>query len=148
MSRLPRLALLLVLLLLGAAACGPRGDERDVDLAAGVAGEFLKTLDDDAAAAWVDLASPLRDRVTEAEWAAQIAQMRAPLGKPVARELQRATYADGLVDAPPGSYFVVEFGSQFSRARCGERVVARFENGAWRVAGYFVLDTQPSAATP
>ena len=148
MFRLMRLAPLCAALVLGSISCGTRGDERDVDIATGVANEFLTTIDDDAAAAWIDLASPLRDRVSEADWTAQIAKMRAPLGKPVARELQKAAYVDGLVDAPPGRYFVVEFASQFSRARCGERVVTMFENGAWRVAGYFVLDTQPNASAP
>jgi hypothetical protein len=148
MPRRAPVAPLLAALLLGAIACGLRGDARDVDVATGVASEFLKTLDADAAGAWIDLASPLRDHVTESDWTARIATMRAPLGKAIARELERATYAEGLVDAPPGSYFVVEFASQFSRARCRERVVATFENGAWRVAGYFVLDTKPNAATP
>ena len=148
MFRLMRLAPLCAALVLGTISCGPRGDERDVEIATAVAQEFLTTIDDDAAAAWIDLASPLRDRVSEADWTAQIATMRAPLGKPAARELQRAAYVDGLVDAPPGRYFVVEFASQFSRARCGERVVTMFENGAWRVAGYFVLDTQPNASAP
>jgi len=72
--------------------------------------------------------------------------MRAPLGRPIARELTSAAYAEALVDAPPGKYFMVEFESQFADARCGERVVAMYEHGAWRVAGYFVRNTRPNVA--
>ena len=132
--------------LLGALACGPRGDARDVEVATELASNFLRKLDTDAASTWRELASPLRASVLEAEWPAQIAQMRAPLGRPVARELASAAYTDALVDAPAGAYFMVEFESQFSEAACGERVVAMFEDGAWRVAGYFVLNTRPRGA--
>jgi hypothetical protein len=142
----PAAPLLLALLAL-ALACGPRGGPEDVDVAGEVASEFLRKLDaGDAGAAWRELASPLREQVPEAEWPAQIAGMRAPLGLPVARELASAAYSEQLVDAPPGRYFLVEFDSQFSRARCGERVVAMYERGAWRVAGYFVRNTRPSGA--
>jgi hypothetical protein len=72
--------------------------------------------------------------------------MRAPLGHLVVRELAGAAYTDQIVDAPPGHYFMVEFDSQFSDAACGERVVAMFEHGAWRVAGYFVRNTRPRGA--
>jgi hypothetical protein len=136
-------------LALGALGCGAHGDARDVDVATRAASEFLDALDaNDAGGAWRELASPLRERVSEAQWPAQIAQMRAPLGRPVARELASAAYAEQLVDAPPGQYFMVEFESQFTDARCGERVVAMFEHGGWRVAGYFIRNTHPRGAAP
>ncbi len=139
-------ALFVALLL--ASACGPRGDAQDVDVATELASEFLRKLDaNDASSAWRELAAPLRERVPEAQWPAQIAQMRAPLGRPVARVLASAAFAEELVDAPPGQYFMVEFESQFSDAACGERVVAMFEHGAWRVAGYFVRNTRPRDAS-
>jgi Protein of unknown function (DUF4019) len=145
----PTAVLPLLAVLLLASACGPRGDAQDVDFATELASEFLRKLDaNDAAGSWRELASPLRERVPEAQWPAQIAQMRAPLGRPVARELASAAYAEQLVDAPPGQYFMVEFESQFSEAACGERVVAMFEHGAWRVAGYFVRNTRPREASP
>ena len=139
-ARLPLFALLALCL-----ACAPRGGPEDVDAVGEVASEFLRKLDaGDAAGAWPELAAPLRESVPESAWPAQIASMRAPLGRPVARELASAAYSEQLVDAPPGRYFLVEFDSQFSGARCGERVVAMFDQGAWRVAGYFVRNTRPS----
>ena len=134
---------LLLAALLAGLACGPRGDAQDLDVATTLASEFLRDLDADPASTWRGLASPLRASVPEARWRAQIARMRAPLGRPLTRELASAAYAEELVDAPPGQYFMVEFASQFSEAACGERVVAMFERGGWRVAGYFVLNTRP-----
>ncbi len=135
--------------LLLAFGCGPRGDAQDVEVATELASAFLRKLDaNDASGAWRELASPLRERVPEAQWPAQIAQMRAPLGQPIARALASAAFTEELVDAPPGQYFMVEFESQFADATCGERVVAMFEHGAWRVAGYFVRNTRPRDAAP
>jgi hypothetical protein len=129
-----------------ALGCGPRGSEQDVDVVTRLATEFLRALDEDPASTWRELAAPLRGRVPEAEWPARIAGMRAPLGKPVARELASAAFSEELADAPPGPYFAVEFDSQFSDAACGERVVAIFERGRWRVVGYFVRNTRPRGA--
>ena len=141
-----RRALLLALAAL-ALGCAPRGDARDVDDAAGVAERFLRALDEnDAASTWSSLASPLRASVPEAEWPPRIAGMRAPLGDAGTRELSSAFYTETLEGAPQGKYFVLEFESSFSKAACGERVVAMFEKGAWRVAGYVVRDTRPHPA--
>jgi hypothetical protein len=139
-------AALITAALLGS-ACGPRGDAQDVDIATSVAEKFLRALDaGDSRETWRELASPLRSAVPEAEWPAQIARIRAPLGRPVAHQLVSATFTEALADAPPGRYFVVEFESQFADASAGERVVPMFENGAWRVSGYFVLNTKPERA--
>jgi hypothetical protein len=142
LSALPALALLAALAL----GCGPRGSKDDVAAVTQLASEFLRELDADPARAWRALAGPLRASVPEAQWPAQIAKMRAPLGKPLARELASAVFTEELVNAPPGKYFMVEFDSQFSDAACGERVVAMYERGAWRVAGYFVRNTRPRGA--
>ena len=142
-------AALLAAALLGS-ACGPRGDAQDVDIATSVAEKFLRALDaGDASETWRELASPLRAAVPETEWPAQIARIRAPLGRPVAHQLVSATFTEALAGAPPGKYFVVEFESQFGDASAGERVVPMFENGAWRVSGYFVRNTKlhPAAAS-
>lgn len=139
---------MLVAAALLASACGPRGDAQDVDIATGVAEKFLSALDaGEANATWSELASPLRAAVPEASWPAQIARMRAPLGRPVAHQLVSATFSELLADAPPGKYFVVEFESQFGDANAGERVVPMFENGAWRVSGYFIRNTRPRGAS-
>jgi len=127
-------------------ACGPRGSAEDVDAVTRLATEFLSALDTDPGGTWRELAEPLRASVPEAQWPAQIAQMRAPLGRPITRGLASAAFTEELVNAPPGRYFMVEFDSQFTEAACGERVVAMFEHGAWRVAGYFVLNTRPRGA--
>lgn len=148
MHALLRAEALLLAAALFAAGCGPRGDAQDVDVATGVAEKFLRALDaGDANETWRELASPLRAAVPEANWPAQIAGMRAPLGRPVAHQLVSATFTETLADAPPGKYFVVEFESRFSDAAAGERVVPMFENGAWRVSGYFIRNTRPHGAS-
>ena len=139
-----QLSLLVALLALG---CGSHGDAQDVEVASGVAREFLERLDRGAAPeTWASLAAPLRAGAAEADWPAQIERMRAPLGRPVARQLASALFTETLPGAPPGRYFVIEHEAQFSDATCGERVVAMFEHGAWRVAGYVIHDTRPLAA--
>jgi len=128
-------------------ACGARGDAQDVDVASAVASQFLVQLDRGAAAeAWPALAAPLRANAPEAGWPQQIARMRAPLGRPVARQLASALFTETLAGAPPGRYFVIEYDAQFSDAACVERVVAMLEHGAWRVAGYVIHDTRPHPA--
>jgi hypothetical protein len=129
-----------------ALGCGPRGEKQDVGAVTKLATEFLSELDADPASTWRTLAAPLRASVPEERWPAQIAQMRAPLGRPITRELASAAYTEELVNAPPGKYFLVEFDSQFTDAACGERVVAMYEYGAWRVAGYFIRNTRPRGA--
>jgi hypothetical protein len=143
-ERLRRRALSVAFLL--AFACGSRGDAQDVDAVTRLATEFLSALDADPSATWRELAEPLRASVPEAQWPAEIARMRAPLGRPIARGVASAAFTESLVNAPPGRYFMVEFDSQFTEAACGERVVAMFDHGAWRVAGYFVLNTRPRGA--
>ena len=123
--------------------CGPRGEKEDIGVVTKLATEFLSELDADPASTWRALAAPLRASVPEPQWPAQIAQMRAPLGRPIARELASAAFTEQLADAPPGKYFMVEFDSQFTDAACGERVVAMYEHGTWRVAGYFIRNTRP-----
>ncbi|HEU4430226.1 MAG TPA: DUF4019 domain-containing protein [Myxococcota bacterium] len=120
-----------------------------MDVASGVASEFLDQLDRGAAEeTWPALAAPLRASAPEAGWPAQIARMRAPLGRPVARQLASALFTETLPGAPPGRYFVIEYDAQFSDATCGERVVAMLEHGAWRVAGYVIHDTRPLRTQP
>ncbi|MBM4383292.1 MAG: DUF4019 domain-containing protein [Deltaproteobacteria bacterium] len=139
-----RRTLLLALCTL-ALACAPSGDAGDVDAATDVATEFLRALDAEPATTWRALASPLRASVPEAQWPAQIASMRAPLGDAGTRDLASALFTETLEGAPPGKYFVVEFESRFPKATCGERVTLMFEKGAWRVAGYFVRNTRTHA---
>jgi hypothetical protein len=127
-------------------ACAPQGSKDDVGVVTQLASDFLTALDADPAPTWRELAAPLRASVPEAQWSTEIARMRAPLGRPVARELASAAYTEELVEAPPGRYFAVEFDSQFSDAACGERVVVMFDRGRWRVAGYFVRNTRPRGA--
>jgi hypothetical protein len=142
--RAPRAALLAALAL--ALACGPSGGKEDVAAVTRLATEFLDELDANPASTWPELAEPLRTSVPAAQWPVQIARMRAPLGRPIARELASAIFTEQLVNAPPGKYFMVEFDAQFTDAACGERVVAMFERGRWRVAGYFVRNTRPRGA--
>jgi len=141
------LRVLLALSMLLAVACGARGDAQDIELASALATRFLEQLDaGEARESWPALASPLRASAPESSWPDQIARMRAPLGGPISRQLASALFTETLEGAPNGQYFVVEFESQFADAACGERVVAMFEQGAWRIAGYVIRNTRPLGA--
>jgi hypothetical protein len=76
-------------------ACGPRGSADDVDAVTRLATEFLSALDTDPSGTWRELAESLCARgVPEAQWPAQIAQMRAPLRRPITRGLASAAFTE------------------------------------------------------
>lgn len=112
------------------------------DLAVAFAFGFLEVLDTgEVEATWSDVATSLQQRAGRDAWSATLKSARAGLGPLVERKLRRYGYAEELEDAPPGSYFVLDFDSQFSDGVAGERVVCVLEDDEfWRIAGYFITE--------
>jgi hypothetical protein len=91
------------------------------------------------AASWETAASSFRRVVPRETWSATIEEVRVQLGPLKARVLKSAT-----PEKPPGSlqgeYIVFRFDTTFERGPALVEVVAALKenDGAWRVAGYFV----------
>lgn len=93
----------------------------------------------DYAASHKAAGSGLRGQVTEAQWAAAMMQVRAPLGE-VSQRRHVGTQAQ--VDppgAPKGEYQILRFETQFAKAKATETVaLVKDTDGQWRVTGYFI----------
>lgn len=115
-------------------------DPAEQAAAGNLASEFLLALDQDRAAEiYPGLSAAFRDLVPELAFRALVATTRAGAGTPLSRRFLHSAYTEALPDAPPGRYFVIEYEAKFSERSFKERVVARFEGGAWKVAGYFAF---------
>ncbi len=80
-----------------------------------------------------------RSAITQGRWAEAAHGARAPLGDPIARELESATIAGSLPGAPDGDYRVLRFHTRFAhKANAIETITLLREAGGWSVAGYFV----------
>jgi hypothetical protein len=103
---------------------------------------FLALVDaGEIAETWPLVARAVQQRSGRETWQATLRSTRAALGPMISRELSRHGFAEELADAPPGSYFVFDFESEFEQGAVVERVVCSLEGGtAWRAAGYFVTN--------
>ncbi len=92
------------------------------------------------AASWDQAAELFRKAVPRDSWAAQVKGVREPLGALEARRLHSTRRMTSLPGAPDGHYVVIEFEARYARkARATETVTpVREEDGAWRVAGYYI----------
>ncbi len=149
--RLQRVAgLALVFFALGLGSCGrddvfrEEGPEALRAEALDFADTFLAALDRGAFAdTWPMVATSIQLRTGEEAWMDGVRAARSAVGPVTERSLLRAGYRDTMADAPPGSYFVIEYDTTFGDTEAIERVVC-FHEGAqeWRSAGYFVT-TKP-----
>lgn len=81
----------------------------------------------------------LRAQLGQAEFARKVEEARAPVGQEKSRELLNASYTTTLKGQPAGEYVVLQYGTDFSkRPDATETLVMSFENGYWRVAGWFI----------
>lgn len=91
------------------------------------------------APSWQQASALFRSQVTAQQWEGAVTPVRQPLGAVKNRTFARATRASELPGAPAGEYELVEFRTQFAAPETKtETVVMVRENGAWKVAGYFV----------
>jgi DNA-binding CsgD family transcriptional regulator len=88
---------------------------------------------------WRTVAALARAQVTQAQWTAAIRAARQPLGPTLSRVAGDSVAATTLPNVPAGSYVVTHWRTTFAaKAGAVETVVLAREQGAWRVAGYFI----------
>ena len=88
---------------------------------------------------WDQAASLFKQQVKADSWLQQISSARAPMGKLIGRILMSATYSTSLPGAPDGEYVVLQFRAEFAHKKAAlETVTPMFDDGRWRVAGYYI----------
>jgi hypothetical protein len=93
------------------------------------------------AESWREAGSFLRSSIPEAQWVAELAELRRRAGRNLARELAVKDYATGVEDGPRGHVFVLKHRSAFENIPDAVETVSTIyeeESGAWRVIGYSV----------
>lgn len=101
---------------------------------------FLQYLDRDRYTdSYSYTAELLRSKASREQFVQQTRKMRAGLGASLSRKLLDASYTTSLQDVPPGEYVVLQYKTDFAnRKGVVETVTTTYENGYWRVSGYFL----------
>lgn len=133
--QIPVLVLLLILLPMSAP-----GSEQKKSAAEQEAGKWLALVDGmQYQESWKRAATLFRQQVSATQWRQAITAARNPLGNMVSRKLMASTYATSLPGAPDGEYVVLQYKTEFkSKKHAIETVTPMFDNGQWRVSGYYV----------
>jgi uncharacterized protein DUF4019 len=102
--------------------------------------QWLTLLDrKDYQATYDTTAAFFKERVSLAQWQAQVSQARSALGDTLSRQAVNASYTNKLTDAPTGDYVVFQFQTEFSgQSRAVETVTVALEGNTWSTVGYFV----------
>lgn len=91
------------------------------------------------AESWNEAASYFQANVSKSSWSQQISGVRGPLGKTLSRSVRSSGYHTSLPGAPDGKYVVIQFDTSFqNKASAIETVTPMYENGEWKVSGYFI----------
>lgn len=118
-----------------------RPDKEKAEAAAAAADKFLQLVDaDQFAASWQAAAPLLREKVSEADWVAQLRRTREITGPVVERSQKSMTYSTSAKDSPEGEYILIIFDTSFKgKSGATESLTVMLDqNQAWRVAGYFI----------
>ena len=96
------------------------------------AGEYRK--------GWESSSKLMQEKVVLAVWSRQMPVMRDKYGDLQHRQQKEATLSDYAKDAPDGSYLTLKYDSSFTKKREATEtlILALEQDGAWRVAGYFI----------
>ncbi len=137
MKSLAAICLVLTLMLNASGAGASAEKERAADEAAG---KWLALVDArDYDEAWRRAASLFRLQIGMSQWRGAVTAAREPLGSMISRELITASYVTNLPGAPDGEYVVLQYRSEFrNRKSAIETVTPMFEDGQWRVSGYYI----------
>lgn len=87
-----------------------------------------------------DTAGPyFQSKITKDQWLALIKYARDAVGTVLSRGAAQVTPTDRLPDAPFGKYIVITIKTKFQlNPDATETIVLKSEDGAWKVAGYFI----------
>lgn len=102
--------------------------------------EFLHMVDAEKyAESWQAAADLMKEKVTKQEWIEKLTKARVLVGALVERSEEDASYSTTAKDSPDGEYIALTYNSNYQRVgKVSEYVTVMFENGHWKVAGYFV----------
>ena len=125
----------LAFLLAGTALAG----EKEAAAEAAARGWLVHLDAGDYAKSWSAAGTLFKRQLTAQAWAGAAAGVRDPLGALRSREKKAAQRAGSLPGAPDGEYMVMQFDSSFANKKAAvETVTTVFEDGVWRVIGYFI----------
>jgi hypothetical protein len=116
-------------------------DEHSEAAATSAAKAWLALVDaGNYAASWNAAATRFRNAIAQEQWEASAARVREPLGALQSRQLQSATFAHTLPNAPDGEYVVIRFTASFANKASAIETVTpmKDDDGTWRVAGYYI----------
>ena len=108
--------------------------------AAVAAGQWVTTLDDGHYdRSWAEAGALFKNRITEDEWARQVAKARGPLGQVVSRAFRSEKQTKTLPGEPDGDYDIVTFATELTHKKAAsETVILAREDDGWKVDGYFI----------
>ena len=137
MKRIPRSALVLLLILLPFTSHASEQKQRDAEQEAG---KWLALVDGGLyQQSWNRAASLFKQQVSAEQWLQGITAARDPFGIMISRQLITSTYTTKLPGVPDGEYVVLQFKTVFkNKQQAIETVTPMLDNGNWRVSGYYV----------
>jgi DNA-binding CsgD family transcriptional regulator len=102
--------------------------------------DWLKLVDGQRwAESWTAAGASFQSHVTSDQWVATIRAVREQVGAPSNRILQTETKTTTIPGAPPGTYDVLQFRTDFAHKPAAlETVALAREKGGWKVIGYFI----------
>ncbi|HTV54862.1 MAG TPA: DUF4019 domain-containing protein [Terriglobia bacterium] len=87
---------------------------------------------------WSGVSRYLKNKITKAQWVAELKQVRAPLGQVKSRKFAHVQLRNDLRGMPAGQYAAVQYITSFGKTTPAPEVVAMvLENDQWRVVAYF-----------
>lgn len=120
------------------------GSEAEQAAIRATASEVLALLDAEQwDKAWSGAGTPLKQTAPLSAFTMGVRASRAMFGAPKSRTIVGYQFPDSLEGAPPGQYGIVFYGSDFAKVEgVQEQVVLIYENGKWRLAGYWAEKTK------
>ena len=117
-----------------------RPDSEKADLAIPVATEFLQMIDEGQyRESWQSSARLMQEKVAQEDWVEKLNKARNLSGDLIKRNQKSASYSTEAKDSPEGEYIMLIYQSTFQKAEnVSEYVTVMLEDGAWKVAGYFM----------
>ena len=137
-SRAVRIAAAIALV---ACALGASAQDVAATTAQRIAREWLAITDrGDGGASWDAAAKLFRDAITRERWSESLTAVRSPLGAVEQRTVLSTSFEKSFPGAPQGDYAIVLFRTAFAKRADSQETVtlAREQDGAWRVVGYFI----------
>lgn len=87
---------------------------------------------------WKRTTTKARGGLTESAWIETVASMRKVFGTYRDRKVERQGFSDKASDGDKGLFYLVVFQTEFSSLPAEEKMILVFEEGEWKLMGYFL----------